>query len=71
VSDKVIAEGKHITIKVSEEIKALVESMFWVLQNRPDNISMSSTNNSYDIYNLDNDKQLSIVVDDKKQKGNV
>jgi len=63
MSKKVIVDGNQITIKVSEEIRTLVESLFWVLQIVPDNIAITSTSNSYTIFNLEKDKRLDIEVE--------
>lgn len=52
------------TIKVSREVRELVEALFWVLERRPEEISTAASHDSFTIFNLDKDKRLDIEVEE-------
>jgi len=49
-------------LKVSEETRQVIEHLFWLIEKMPENVSASSSGDSYNLYNHDNDKTLCLVV---------
>ena len=49
-------------LKVSEETRQVIEHLFWLIEEKPENVSSSASKDDYTLFNHDSQKTLHLIV---------